>query len=142
MGERVARELRDGRLHLELVEPGSDQLRARAFERVERGPDCSSVTRSISRRRSQTRASLQRARGKEDGRWDSAYAGSRTIDEPDDLAKALDANPKARAFFAALDSANRYSVLFRVHTAKKAETRAARIEKLVAMLGRGEKIHP
>jgi uncharacterized protein YdeI (YjbR/CyaY-like superfamily) len=81
-------------------------------------------------------------RAKEDGRWDSAYASSRTIDVPDDLAKAFEANPKAKAFFTTLDSANRYAVLFRVHTAKKVETRAARIEKLVAMLGRKEKIHP
>lgn len=85
---------------------------------------------------------LQVTRAKEDGRWDAAYASSRTIDVPDDLEKAFEANPKAKAFFTTLDSANRYAVLFRVHTAKKVETRAARIEKLVAMLGRKEKIHP
>nr|WP_255595658.1 YdeI/OmpD-associated family protein [Lysobacter sp. BMK333-48F3] len=61
---------------------------------------------------------------------------------PEDLALALKREPKARKQFEALDGANRYAVLWRVHTAKKPETRAARIVKLVAMLARGEKIHP
>jgi uncharacterized protein YdeI (YjbR/CyaY-like superfamily) len=77
-----------------------------------------------------------------DGRWDAAYASQRTIAVPDDLQRALDANPRAREFFATLNSANRYAVLWRIATAKKPETRAARIEKLVAMLANGEKIHP
>lgn len=78
---------------------------------------------------------------KADGRWDAAYASSSTIDVPDDLAAALAKSAKARRFFETLDAANRYAVLWRVHTAKKPETRAARIAKLVEMLARGEKIH-
>lgn len=78
---------------------------------------------------------------KADGRWQAAYASSSTIEVPPDLAEALAKSPKAREFFQALDAANRYAVLWRVHTAKKAETRAARIAKLVDMLARGEKIH-
>ncbi|MEH6422561.1 YdeI/OmpD-associated family protein [Pseudomonas sp. CGJS7] len=78
---------------------------------------------------------------KADGRWDAAYAPPSTMPVPDDLARALDAQPKARAFFEGLDKTNRYAVLWRVETAKKAETRASRIEKFVAMLARGEKIH-
>ncbi|MGO1068172.1 YdeI/OmpD-associated family protein [Lysobacter sp. CA199] len=78
---------------------------------------------------------------KADGRWDAAYAPASTITVPDDLARALDLQPKARAFFEGLDKTNRYAVLWRVETAKKAETRAKRIEKFVAMLARGEKIH-
>lgn len=81
-------------------------------------------------------------RAKADGRWDAAYDGARTAAVPPDLQAALDAQPKARAFFATLNAANRYAVLWRVQTAKKPETRASRIEKLVAMLARGEKIHP
>jgi len=81
-------------------------------------------------------------RAKADGRWDAAYDGQRRAAVPDDLQKALDANPAARAFFAALDSANRYAILYRIHDAKKPETRARRIEKLVAMLAEGKKIHP
>jgi uncharacterized protein YdeI (YjbR/CyaY-like superfamily) len=61
---------------------------------------------------------------------------------PADLQAALDARPKARAFFSTLNAANRYAVLWRVQTAKKPQTRASRIETLVAMLARGDKIHP
>lgn len=82
---------------------------------------------------------VERARA--DGRWDAAYASARTIEVPDDLKAALAKKPKARAFFEQLDKTNRYAVLWRVHTARKPETRTARIEKLVVMLGRGEKIH-
>ena len=79
---------------------------------------------------------------KADGRWDVAYAPQSKATVPDDLEKALAKNKNARSFFATLDSANRYAILYRVHTAAKAETRARRIEALVAMLGRGETIHP
>lgn len=77
-----------------------------------------------------------------DGRWDRAYAGQATMEVPPDLADALTATPPAKATFERLSSANRYSVLYRVTTAKRAETRRRRIEQLVAMLARGETIHP
>lgn len=76
-----------------------------------------------------------------DGRWQAAYDSARNIEVPDDLAAALKKNAKARKFFEQIDCTNRYAVLWRIQTAKKPETRAARIEKLVAMLERGEKIH-
>ena len=79
---------------------------------------------------------------KADGRWAAAYELQRTIRVPEDLQLELDKHPAARAFFEALDSANRYAVLYRVTTAKKPETRAARITKLVEMLEHKEKIHP
>lgn len=78
---------------------------------------------------------------KADGRWDAAYDSASKIEVPEDLAKALAKQPKARKFFETLDKTNRYAVLWRVQTAKKAQTRADRIEKLVAMLARREKIH-
>ncbi|HEX7850833.1 MAG TPA: YdeI/OmpD-associated family protein [Sphingomonas sp.] len=78
---------------------------------------------------------------KADGRWDAAYAPASTAEEPEDLKAALDAEPKARAFFDTLSGANRYAILYRVQTAKKAETRAARIEKFVGMCARGETLH-
>lgn len=81
-------------------------------------------------------------RAKADGRWDAAYDSSRTAEVPDDLAAALAKRPKAKALFSELDSANRFAILYRVQTAKKAETRAAKIEALVAMLDRGETVHP
>lgn len=80
-------------------------------------------------------------RAKANGRWEAAYDGARTAVAPPDLQAALDAQPEARTFFAQLDAANRYSILWRVQTAKRPETRARRIETLVAMLARGEKIH-
>lgn len=82
------------------------------------------------------------ARAQADGRWARAYDGARMSAVPDDLAAALVRNRKAGAFFETLDGANRYAILYRVQTAKKAETRADRIAKLVAMCARHETIHP
>ncbi len=79
---------------------------------------------------------------KADGRWAAAYELQRTIGVPEDLQAELDKHPAARAFFETLNSANRYAVLYRVTTAKKPETRAAKIIKLVEMLDRKEKLHP
>lgn len=82
-------------------------------------------------------------RAKADGRWEAAYASPRSAVVPDDLRAALDAAPVgAREFFDALDSRNRYAILHRIEEAKRAQTRAARIEKFVAMLAAGEKLHP
>ncbi|MBV8250345.1 MAG: YdeI/OmpD-associated family protein [Comamonas sp.] len=78
---------------------------------------------------------------KADGRWARAYDGARTSTAPEDLLAALEAEPKAKAFFATLNAANRYAVLWRIQTAVKAETRARRIAQLVEMLARGETIH-
>nr|WP_283814802.1 MULTISPECIES: YdeI/OmpD-associated family protein [unclassified Bradyrhizobium] len=81
------------------------------------------------------------AQAKADGRWESAYVPQSTAAVPDDLAAALARNSKASSLFDALDSANRYSVLYRVQTAKKPELRVQRIATFVAMLARGETIH-
>jgi uncharacterized protein YdeI (YjbR/CyaY-like superfamily) len=78
---------------------------------------------------------------KSDGRWDAAYAGQRTATVPDDLKLELERNKAAGEFFARLDSANRYAILYRLQEAKRPETREKRMRKLVAMLERGEKIH-
>jgi uncharacterized protein YdeI (YjbR/CyaY-like superfamily) len=75
------------------------------------------------------------------GRWDKAYEGQREITMPDDFAKALKKNAKARKFFHTLSSRNRYAVLYRIHDAKKPETRARRIESFIAMLEEGQKIY-
>ncbi len=79
---------------------------------------------------------------KQDGRWDKAYESQKNISVPDDLQAALNKSPKAKAFFATLNSVNRYAILFRIHNAKKPETRAKRILQFVEMLERGEKLHP
>jgi uncharacterized protein YdeI (YjbR/CyaY-like superfamily) len=79
---------------------------------------------------------------KVDGRWEAAYEGARTAKVPADLQRELDANQTAREFFAVLDSGNRYAIVYRLDEAKKPETRERRLRKFVAMLERGEKIHP
>ena len=76
-----------------------------------------------------------------DGRWERAYAGSAAITVPDDLAAALAAEPAAQREFEALDGANRYAVLWRVHTAPSAKSRTNRIATLVQMLAEGRRIH-
>lgn len=81
-------------------------------------------------------------RAKRDGRWEAAYESQSRATVPPDLAAALAANSRAAEFFEKLDSGNRYAVLFRVHAAKKPETRATRIAKFVEMLARHEKLHP
>ena len=85
-------------------------------------------------------AAVQRA--KADGRWEAAYPGQKAIAVPDDLARALAAEPRAQANFELLSSQNRYAVLFRIHSAKRSDTRARRIDQYVAMLARGETLHP
>jgi uncharacterized protein YdeI (YjbR/CyaY-like superfamily) len=78
---------------------------------------------------------------KADGRWERAYAGSATITVPDDLATALAAEPAAQKEFDALDGANRYAVLWRVHTAATPATRTKRIAMCVQMLAEGRRFH-
>ena len=79
---------------------------------------------------------------KKNGRWDAAYDPPSAAAVPEDLQAALQANPRAAAFFKTLDRANRYAVLWRIQTVKRAETRARKIAQFVAMLEREEKLHP
>jgi len=85
-------------------------------------------------------AEVERAR--RDGRWGRAYDGARVATVPPDLAQALARDAKARAFFEALDGANRYAILYRLQTAKRPETRARRLQIFVEMCGRQETLHP
>lgn len=77
-----------------------------------------------------------------DGRWKRAYAGPATAVVAPDLRAALDAEPRAAAMWQILTSANRYAVIYRVEQAKRAQTRQRRIAEMVAMLARGETLHP
>jgi uncharacterized protein YdeI (YjbR/CyaY-like superfamily) len=85
-------------------------------------------------------AAIEQAR--RDGRWDRAYEPPSTASIPDELQARFDENPQAAAFFATLDSQNRYAVLYRIQEAKRPETRARRIDTFVAMLNRREKLYP
>jgi len=78
---------------------------------------------------------------KQDGRWDAAYDSPSASKIPDDFQVALDKNPQAKQFFETLNKTNAYAFCWRVQTAKKPETRQARIEKFIDMLKRGEKFH-
>lgn len=78
---------------------------------------------------------------KADGRWDAAYRQSdKTV--PDDLQQALDASPTAASFFHTLSAQNRFAIILRTTSVKRAETRAAKIAGYLAMLERGETIYP
>lgn len=79
---------------------------------------------------------------KENGRWAAAYDSHRTAAPPSDFLLALNKSPKAKAFFATLNSQNRYAILFRIQTAKKAETRQKRINLFVEMLTKHETLYP
>lgn len=83
---------------------------------------------------------VERARA--DGRWDAAYDAQSTATVPEDLRRALDAEPAASAFFETLNSVNRYAILYQIADAKRPETRTRRIEKFVAMLAEGKKLYP
>ncbi len=81
-------------------------------------------------------------KAKQDGRWDAAYTSASNSVVPADLQAALDAHPKASAFFATLSGRNRYAILFRIQNAKMPATRVRKIEEFIGMLNRGETIHP
>ena len=81
-------------------------------------------------------------RAKADGRWDAAYDPQSTAIVPDDLRRELERHETARKFFATLDRANRYAILYGIADAKRPETRARRIEKYVAMLDERKKPYP
>ena len=79
---------------------------------------------------------------KADGRWGRAYAGSKEMTIPPDLQAAIDAEPKAKAMLEKLSAQNRFALAFRTHAMKTEAGRKKKIADLVAMLQRGETIHP
>ncbi len=79
---------------------------------------------------------------KADGRWEQAYGGQASMAVPVELTAALQGNAEAAAMFEILTRQNRFAILYRIHSAKREETRARRIEQFIAMLARGETIYP
>lgn len=114
--------------------------RRRASLWSERNIGLVAALRAEGRMRPRGEAEIERAQA--DGRWDRAYAGAASAQVPDDLAAALSVSPAAAALFDGLNAANRYAVLHRIMTASNATTRSNRLQKLVAMLERGETPHP
>jgi uncharacterized protein YdeI (YjbR/CyaY-like superfamily) len=80
-------------------------------------------------------------RAKRNGCWDSAYASPSSATMTPELESALRKSAKAKAFFETLTGAKRYAILYRVQTAKRAETRTKRIQAFIEMLEKGETIH-
>lgn len=78
---------------------------------------------------------------KTDGRWDSAYDAPSTMKVPEDFLQELRKNVRAHKFFETLNRTNTYAIAWRLQTAKKPETRARRMEALLAMLAQGKKLH-
>lgn len=99
------------------------------------------ATELVAEGRMRTSGVAQIEAAKADGRWVAAYAPASSAEVPADLQNALDANPHAAKFFAALKGANRYAILYRISSVKRPETRARKIAEYVAMLERGETIH-
>jgi len=79
---------------------------------------------------------------KADGRWQAAYASPRNARPPEDFLKALGKNKKGKAFFESLNRANVYSIVYRLQTAKKPETRQRRMEMILTMMAQGKSFHP
>jgi uncharacterized protein YdeI (YjbR/CyaY-like superfamily) len=79
-------------------------------------------------------------RAKADGRWDAAYR-VKDAAAPDDLQAAIDASPGAAASWQTLTKQNRFAIIFRTTSVKRAETRERKIREYVAMLERGETIY-
>ena len=104
--------------------------------------NCDKATELIAKGRMQPAGLRQVELAQADGRWESAYHSQSKITVPEDFQDELDKNPQAKEFFSTLNSANRYAILYRLQTAKKPETRSARIQKFIEMLTRNEKLHP
>lgn len=103
--------------------------------------NCGKATELIAQGRMRAAGLREIDAAKADGRWDNAYASPKNISVPDDLHKMLDQHPRAAAFFAKLDSRNRYAILYRINEAKRDDTRARRIAKFVAMLAEEKTIY-
>lgn len=78
---------------------------------------------------------------KADGRWSAAYDAFGKATVPEDFLKELFRHAKALAFFKTLNKTNLYSIVYRLQTAKKPETRERRLRAIIEMLSRGEKFH-
>lgn len=104
--------------------------------------NCAKVEELITAGKMQPAGLREIQRAKDDGRWAAAYDGQSRASIPADLQSELDKNDTARAFFATLDSRNRFAILYRIQDAKKAETRARRIAAFVAMLNDRKTIYP
>jgi uncharacterized protein YdeI (YjbR/CyaY-like superfamily) len=104
--------------------------------------NCAHVERLIAAGKMHPQGLAHVEAAKADGRWDAAYAGSASMTMPDDLMRAISAEPAALATFETLDRANRFALAFRAQQLKTAAGRAKKIDSMVAMLKAGKTVHP
>src|SRR5215469_12537510 len=104
--------------------------------------NCQKATTLLASGRMQPAGRQQVELAKADGRWEAAYASQSKISIPDAFQKELDSNQQAKEFFTTLNSVNRYAILYRIHTAKKPETRSARIRTFIELLANQQKLYP
>ena len=78
---------------------------------------------------------------KADGRWQNAYSAPSVSELPADFLDELNRRPKAKDFFETLNKTNLFAIYFRLHTAKKPETRQRRMQAILEMLEKGQKFH-
>ena len=100
------------------------------------------VTQLIASGRMQPAGLREVEAARRDGRWEAAYQPQSTLSVPADLRAELERHPEAQAFFNTLNKVNRYAICYRVETARKPETRRARIEKFIAMLENHDMLYP
>jgi uncharacterized protein YdeI (YjbR/CyaY-like superfamily) len=129
------REALDERFFLQRFQPR--RLRSR-WSRINRDK----AERLIAEGRMRPAGLAEVERAKADGRWEAAYESQKMSTVPDDLQRELDARPRAKASFGELNRQDRFTILYRLQDAKRAETRARRLAKFVAMLEAGETIRP
>ena len=132
----------DGRRHARDATTFAQRFTPRRARSTWSQRNVGSVARLTAEGRMRAAGMAEVERAKADGRWDAAYASSSAIEVPEDLAAALAAEPRAAAMFDILTSQNRYSVLYRVQDAERAETRQRRIAQFVKMLANGEAPYP
>jgi uncharacterized protein YdeI (YjbR/CyaY-like superfamily) len=104
--------------------------------------NCAKAERLVTEGRMQPTGLAAIEKAKENGQWERAYAGQRSAAPIEDFEALLLKNVKAKAFYETLNSQNRYAIHFRIHGAKKPETRLRRIEKFIEMLERHERLYP
>lgn len=99
------------------------------------------VSKLIAAGKMQAPGLVQIEAAKKDGRWERAYDSAREVTMPEDFKKALNQNPKAKQTYESLNKTNTYAFLWRIQTAKKPETRQARIAQFIELLNKGKSLH-
>ena len=99
------------------------------------------ITRLETEGRMKPSGMIEVEKAKKDGRWERAYDSPEKMVVPVDFIELLSKNKKAFDFFESLNKTNKYSIGWRLQTAKNPETREKRIMEIINMMNKGEKFH-